>query len=346
MSPRSSTESYPAFARIGLKENPGKNLNQVTCPDRDSNPGHLVSRPDALTVTPQVQRSARTIEILMSNTLCIYERISCNNCLNSCRCISLRIEADELPTDKRALAGVNSERLAAMGEPAGAAPEPSRDQSTTGDLIDPNHAKRNDEHTLKLSDLVLRQNRTMTVRIQSLLKLAYFHRGSMRTSKSSCEIEKRRFRNLVEDKLAISTTIVQQVILRRFINSFGYLASERDEGDNAGEMSPGSNTVSYPAFAHIGLRENPGKNLNQAMNSCCKISEMPQKHTKRRQSYEQFSCRMDGVTLNRPCKQRGWETVTQMNVSIENWFEPRNFKSNAKPGNHIDDDRVDVLFVL
>ncbi|KAJ4439792.1 hypothetical protein ANN_07920 [Periplaneta americana] len=50
----SSTESYPAFARIGLRENPGKNLNQVTCPDRDSNPGHLVSRLDALTVTPQV----------------------------------------------------------------------------------------------------------------------------------------------------------------------------------------------------------------------------------------------------------------------------------------------------
>ncbi|KAJ4440001.1 hypothetical protein ANN_08132 [Periplaneta americana] len=54
MSPGSSTESYPAFARIGLRENPGKNLNQVTCPDRDSNPGHLVSRPDALTVAPQV----------------------------------------------------------------------------------------------------------------------------------------------------------------------------------------------------------------------------------------------------------------------------------------------------
>ncbi|KAJ4439507.1 hypothetical protein ANN_07631 [Periplaneta americana] len=53
MNPGSSTESYPAFARIGLRENPGKNLNQVTCPDRDSNPGHLVSRPDALTVTPQ-----------------------------------------------------------------------------------------------------------------------------------------------------------------------------------------------------------------------------------------------------------------------------------------------------
>ncbi|KAJ4445424.1 hypothetical protein ANN_07229 [Periplaneta americana] len=41
------------FARIGLRENPGKNLNQVTCPDQDSNRGHLVSRPDALTVTPR-----------------------------------------------------------------------------------------------------------------------------------------------------------------------------------------------------------------------------------------------------------------------------------------------------
>ncbi|KAJ4438599.1 hypothetical protein ANN_14546, partial [Periplaneta americana] len=58
MSPGSSTESYPAFARIGLRENPGKNLNQVTCPDRDSNPGHLVSRPDALTVTPQSSNPA------------------------------------------------------------------------------------------------------------------------------------------------------------------------------------------------------------------------------------------------------------------------------------------------
>ncbi|KAJ4444072.1 hypothetical protein ANN_05861 [Periplaneta americana] len=46
MSPGSSTESYPAFAHIGLRENPGKNLNQVTCPDRESNPGYL-------TVTPQ-----------------------------------------------------------------------------------------------------------------------------------------------------------------------------------------------------------------------------------------------------------------------------------------------------
>ncbi|KAJ4430755.1 hypothetical protein ANN_19346 [Periplaneta americana] len=33
--------------------------------------------------------------------------------------------------------------------------------------------------------------------------------------------------------------------------------------DNAGEMSPGSSTESYPAFARIGLRKNSGKNLNQ-----------------------------------------------------------------------------------
>ncbi|KAJ4432363.1 hypothetical protein ANN_20982 [Periplaneta americana] len=54
MSPVASTESYPAFAHIGLRENPGKNLNQVTFPDQELNPGHLVSWPDALIVTPQV----------------------------------------------------------------------------------------------------------------------------------------------------------------------------------------------------------------------------------------------------------------------------------------------------
>ncbi|KAJ4430690.1 hypothetical protein ANN_19281 [Periplaneta americana] len=47
--------------------------------------------------------------------------------------------------------------------------------------------------------------------------------------------------------------------------SSSYLVSERNEGDDASEMSPVSSTVSYPAFAHIGLRENPRKNLNQPM---------------------------------------------------------------------------------
>ncbi|KAJ4431242.1 hypothetical protein ANN_19839 [Periplaneta americana] len=59
MNPGCNTESYPAFARIGLRENSGKNLNQVTCPDRDSNSGHRVSRPDALTVIPQVVTSCK-----------------------------------------------------------------------------------------------------------------------------------------------------------------------------------------------------------------------------------------------------------------------------------------------
>ncbi|KAJ4451871.1 hypothetical protein ANN_03349 [Periplaneta americana] len=43
-------------------------------------------------------------------------------------------------------------------------------------------------------------------------------------------------------------------------------------GDNAGEMSPGSSTESYPAFARIGLRENPGKNLNQFLPSTSAVS--------------------------------------------------------------------------
>ncbi|KAJ4445422.1 hypothetical protein ANN_07227 [Periplaneta americana] len=61
MSPGSSTESYPAFAHIGLRENPGKTSNQVTCPNQESNPGHLVSQPDALTVTPQTFEMGRAL---------------------------------------------------------------------------------------------------------------------------------------------------------------------------------------------------------------------------------------------------------------------------------------------
>ncbi|KAJ4435789.1 hypothetical protein ANN_18408 [Periplaneta americana] len=65
MSSGSNNESYPAFAHIGLRENLGKNLNQVTCPYRESDSGHLVSRSDALTVTPQptLQLFSQTPEI-------------------------------------------------------------------------------------------------------------------------------------------------------------------------------------------------------------------------------------------------------------------------------------------
>ncbi|KAJ4431290.1 hypothetical protein ANN_19887 [Periplaneta americana] len=48
----------------------------------------------------------------------------------------------------------------------------------------------------------------------------------------------------------------------------GFAARRADRystDDNASEMSPRSSTESYPAFAHIGLRENPGKNFNQNM---------------------------------------------------------------------------------
>ncbi|KAJ4446993.1 hypothetical protein ANN_08981 [Periplaneta americana] len=39
MSPGSSTKSYPAFARIGLRENPGKNHNQITLSQPGFEPG-------------------------------------------------------------------------------------------------------------------------------------------------------------------------------------------------------------------------------------------------------------------------------------------------------------------
>ncbi|KAJ4436887.1 hypothetical protein ANN_17019 [Periplaneta americana] len=43
MSPGSSTESYPAFAQLGLRENPGKNLNQshdTSFPEEDDRASH------------------------------------------------------------------------------------------------------------------------------------------------------------------------------------------------------------------------------------------------------------------------------------------------------------------
>ncbi|KAJ4440585.1 hypothetical protein ANN_08730 [Periplaneta americana] len=51
---RSCHLKLPSICSYWVEGKPRKNLNQVTCPDRESNPGHLVSRPDALVVTPQV----------------------------------------------------------------------------------------------------------------------------------------------------------------------------------------------------------------------------------------------------------------------------------------------------
>ncbi|KAJ4439417.1 hypothetical protein ANN_07541 [Periplaneta americana] len=66
MSPVSITESYPAFARIGLRKNHGRNLNQVTSPDRDSNPGHLVLPSDSLTVAQQVWTKYQFEKLIMN----------------------------------------------------------------------------------------------------------------------------------------------------------------------------------------------------------------------------------------------------------------------------------------
>ncbi|KAJ4448903.1 hypothetical protein ANN_00295 [Periplaneta americana] len=86
MSPGASTESYPAFAHIGLRENPGKNLNQVTCPDRESNPGHLVSQPDALIVTPQGLSSSQWTQAIKMNCDTISVRTLPGRTLDSARC--------------------------------------------------------------------------------------------------------------------------------------------------------------------------------------------------------------------------------------------------------------------
>ncbi|KAJ4439964.1 hypothetical protein ANN_08095 [Periplaneta americana] len=45
-------------------------------------------------------------------------------------------------------------------------------------------------------------------------------------------------------------------------------------------MSPESSTESYPAFAHIGLRENPGKNLNQLKSSIITSEELAETYDK------------------------------------------------------------------
>ncbi|KAJ4432031.1 hypothetical protein ANN_20645 [Periplaneta americana] len=178
MSPGSCTESYPAFVHIELRENPGKNLNQVTRPDRDANPGHLVSLPDALTVTPQ----KNSFEEIISSTV-----------------VTKKKRTDPL-ADFRVLFTPEYDRL---------------------------------------------------------------------------------------------------VILRRFINILGYLASECD---NAGEMSPGSNTEIYPAFIHIGLRETLGKNPQQNNSSRPGIKPRPSGFAARRANRYSTAVITDGDWIEFPLR--------------------------------------------
>ncbi|KAJ4436467.1 hypothetical protein ANN_16498, partial [Periplaneta americana] len=60
----------PSICSHWVEGKPRKNLNQVTFPDRESNPGHLVSRPDALTVTPQLIQDVLN-RLLLSSDLVI-----------------------------------------------------------------------------------------------------------------------------------------------------------------------------------------------------------------------------------------------------------------------------------
>ncbi|KAJ4448735.1 hypothetical protein ANN_00126, partial [Periplaneta americana] len=51
--PLKAHRKLPSISSYWVEGKPRKKLKQLTCPDRDSNPGHLFSWPDALTVTPQ-----------------------------------------------------------------------------------------------------------------------------------------------------------------------------------------------------------------------------------------------------------------------------------------------------
>ncbi|KAJ4444453.1 hypothetical protein ANN_06245 [Periplaneta americana] len=85
------------------------------------------------------------------------------------------------------------------------------------------------------------------------------------------------------------------------ICNLGYLASELDEGDNASEMSPRSNAESYPAFAHIGLRENHGKTSTRSI-FCGPLEKEPRKRL-----VKCFVCSMveyDAWTLRRSEEKR------------------------------------------
>ncbi|KAJ4441275.1 hypothetical protein ANN_11129 [Periplaneta americana] len=94
-----------------------------------------------------------------------------------------------------------------------------------------------------------------------------------------CLNEERTFTNIhFLETVVLPVQRSARVILRRFINILGYLASEGDEGDNASETSPGSNTESYPAFGHFGLWGKPWKNLNQSFAKFYIIALMKNEH--------------------------------------------------------------------
>ncbi|KAJ4434857.1 hypothetical protein ANN_23428 [Periplaneta americana] len=86
-------------------------------------------------------------------------------------------------------------------------------------------------------------------------------------------------------------------------------------------MSPGSSTDSYPEFAHIGLRENPGKNLNQKR---AKTAQLLQRKEQKQEGNS--GCDVGKRTV----PVRKYDSILKALSSLENAFGIRNWMKQAE----------------
>ncbi|KAJ4444951.1 hypothetical protein ANN_06750 [Periplaneta americana] len=335
MSAGSSTESYPASARIGLRENPGKNLNQVTCPNRDSNPGHLVLQPDALTVTPQftgkstnftskinsyrkmqyrslsgevakVEKSSVRYKQLLTSGLRKMINIESRKIHNQ----SLRQGRDVIQHCRAGFgfAGAESrffDRYSSLSLPSKETLRGHSDSSFRGEgyiqccvgvrlcdmysnqeLAEIHFMYGKADGNAALARRLYQDerypqrqcpDRKTFVRLHyRLCEYGKFNspgsgRGRPRSTTPEVQEEILEAVNMTPSistrRVALQVNVLHTTVWRllkeQFINCYGYLASECDEGNNSSEFSTGSSAECYPAFAPNGLRENHGKNLNQ-----------------------------------------------------------------------------------
>ncbi|KAJ4425646.1 hypothetical protein ANN_27842 [Periplaneta americana] len=253
MSPGSSTESYPAFARIGLRENSGKKLNQVTCPDRNSNPVAARRADSYSTVTPPRKKMCGIQSTLQKSVVHVYNELKKEDneegIMLTETAITTRIGQLLGLGFTTATKVINSQKGTPLVTPGKHRlrkhPVTDADDFTKDAIASFIYDKLHKGEVLTAAKVLEHMNDD-------------YERYLFRVSLSSVK------KILKEMKFLWSKgDPYTHVILRRFINNLGYLASKWDEGDNAGEMSSGSSADSYPAFAHIGLRENRGKNFNQ-----------------------------------------------------------------------------------
>ncbi|KAJ4450987.1 hypothetical protein ANN_02422 [Periplaneta americana] len=229
MSPGSNTESYPAFAHIGLRENPGKNLNQFLFNIRT--PASLTSK--------KKKNVLWVSEILISlrsenDSLAYVSKIRPRSLLKSA-CVEARNDQTENFSIFFLTRGDNAGEMSpgfstesypafariGLRENPGKKPQPGNSLRPGFEPGPPGFAAR-------------RADRYSTdTALNEMFKPEVTKGGVVITS---CN--------------------------HRHSNGYEEFRS-RTEGDNAGEMSLGSSTESYPALARVGLRENPGKNLNQ-----------------------------------------------------------------------------------